>query len=197
MPPRVRKWNGGDGLFGNVGVEGGGIAQHANSNVGDDEQHSSAPSPSIQNVSGDFGTRQAERLLDWSMSNNLVTHGIFDQKNSEDILSHMEGEDLEGGNLGSSPNLTCVNIIETYLLPTAYGGAVGGASIIGNDAGGVGNMDRTLATAAVRDQYNFATTLTKHFTINSSYVHAVAAATRVMQKMKRLQSEFPSNPRTR
>lgn len=183
----LRKWNGGDGL--NIGLHG--IAQQdANSDLDDDERQ---PTSAIQNVSGDFGARQAERLLDWSMSNNLVTHGVFDQ-NSEDILSHMEGEDLEGGNLGSSPNLTCVNIIETYLLPTAYGGvggAVGGAGMAASGSVNVDNMDRTLATAAVHDQYNFAT-LTKHFTINSSYVHAVVDATRVMQKMKRFQSEFPS-----
>ena len=30
---------------------------------------------------------------------------------------------FEHEKLGSSPNLMCVNIIETYLLPTAYGGA--------------------------------------------------------------------------
>lgn len=131
------------------------------------------PDVSMQNIGGDYGARQAERLLDWSLSNGLVPRGVFDLPRES---SHMEKEDKLRGHLGVSPNLACVNIIETYLLPTAYGGAGGGGS----------NAD----TIILPDLGTHAT-LAKHFTINASYVHAVADATRVMKKMMRLQSEFP------
>lgn len=132
------------------------------------------PEFSMQYVGGDFGARQAERLLDWSLSNNLVPRGVFDLPRDS---SHMEKEDKLRGQLGVSPNLACVNIIETYLLPTAYGGAGGGNG---------GSAD----TIILPDLGSHAK-LAKHFTINASFVHAVADATRVMKKMIRLQSEFP------
>ncbi|KAL7537018.1 hypothetical protein ACHAXR_007541, partial [Thalassiosira sp. AJA248-18] len=182
----LRKWDNTNGMNGDDSIAAGvGDIALEGSNVEPDL-------PSIQNPSGDHGARQAERLLDWSLSNNLVPRGIFDHS---DDMSPMENEDKEGGNLGISPNLTCVNIIETYLLPTAYGG-VGGAT--GNSADttiGRGEsddiLDQTL-TSAIHDQHNYAT-LTKHFATNSSYVRAVVDATRVMKKMKQLQSEFPND----
>ncbi len=129
------------------------------------------------NIGGDYGARQAERLLDWSLTNNLVPRGVFDLPR---ITSHMEKEDkMRGQLLGVSPNLACVRIIETYLLPTAHGGAGGGS---GSSADTIILPD--LGTHA---------TLAKHFTINASYVHAVADATRVMKKMVWLQSEFPDH----
>lgn len=135
---------------------------------------------SMQDVGGDFGSRQAEKLLDWAISNNLVPYGIFDLPRD---ASHMEKEDKLRGHLGVSPNLPCVNIIETYLLPTAYGGAGGGGSSVGTSVHGddVSSPDENHAI------------LTKHFTINASFVRAIADATRVMKKMIRLQSDFPDN----
>ena len=79
--------------------------------------------------------------------------------------------------MGVSPNLACVNIIETYLLPTAYGGAGGG--------------NGCSADTIILPDLGTHATLAKHFTINASFVRAVADATRVMKKMIRLQSEFP------
>eukprot|EP00584_Thalassiosira_punctigera_P016355 CAMPEP_0172576154 /NCGR_PEP_ID=MMETSP1067-20121228/137578_1 /TAXON_ID=265564 ORGANISM="Thalassiosira punctigera, Strain Tpunct2005C2" /NCGR_SAMPLE_ID=MMETSP1067 /ASSEMBLY_ACC=CAM_ASM_000444 /LENGTH=1179 /DNA_ID=CAMNT_0013368817 /DNA_START=1300 /DNA_END=4836 /DNA_ORIENTATION=- len=143
--------------------------------------------PSAQKLSGDHGARQAERLLDWSISNGLANHGLFDSHPGE--VSHMEKEDKEGGHLGISPNLMCVNIMETYLLPTAYGGVGGwdgGYAAIGHVAGD-GRANGTRPAAG--DQHS--ATLLKHFTINSSYVRAVADTTRLMKKMKRLQADFP------
>ena len=41
-------------------------------------------------IGGDYGARQAERLLDWSLSNNLVPRGIFDLPRD---TCHMEKEE--------------------------------------------------------------------------------------------------------
>jgi len=59
-----------------------------------------------------------------------------------------------------------VNIIETYLLPTAYGGAGGGG---GGDGGGGDGASKDSEFAVIPDPRNYAK-LSKHFTINSSFV---------------------------
>jgi len=119
-----------------------------------------------QNVTGDHGARQAEHLLDWSISNSLVPHGLFNH--SPDISDVI------------SPNYTCVNIIETYLLPCAYGGIIGGIRQSDDNYSGLISYDN--------GQY---ATLTKHFAINASYNRAIVDATRVMMKMKNLHTRFP------
>jgi len=115
----------------------------------------------------------------------------------------MEREDKEGGFLGVSPNLTCVNMMETYLLPTAYGGMGGGSGSGGSGGEGIATATANRADddnesgdtqiiSTVRDHHQLpSATLTKHFTINSPYIRAVVDATRVMKKMKRLQSDRP------
>lgn len=128
---------------------------------------------SISSVGGDYGAHQAERLLDWSITHNLVPRGIFEHAEG---TAPMEGEPNTST---ISPNLTCVNIIETYLLPCAYGGIVGGSD---------SNLDQSMLL--VDDQRHYAT-LSKHFTINASFIQAVVNATRTMSKMKQLQTRFP------
>ncbi|KAL7549589.1 hypothetical protein ACHAWF_012854 [Thalassiosira exigua] len=161
----VRRWGDGD-------VEGTETASENGAPTSDNtDVKSSTP---VQNHGGDHGARMAERLLDWSLSNDLVQRGIFDY--TDDLTPYMDKEDKEGGNLAGSPNLTCVNMMDTFLIPTAYGGAGGGSA-----------MTSTLG----RDgQRNIATAM-KNITINSSYVQAVVDATRVMRKMRQMQAEFP------
>eukprot|EP00985_Skeletonema_marinoi_P007646 scaffold3384_cov122-Skeletonema_marinoi.AAC.4 len=118
----------------------------------------------LQQGGGDHGARQAERLLDWSIENKLIPHGIFDLSKEG---SYIKSADQH---LASSPNLTCANIVQTYLLPCEFGG-FGGSN----------------------DNYGFRNdaTLSKHFIANASYVRALADATRVMKKMKQLHSTNP------
>ena len=140
---------------------------------------------------GDYGARQAERLLDWAISMDLVRMGIFDSEASlNDPMS-------------SSPNSTCVNIMETYLLPMAYGGA-GGASY-----GALGSAASTDDAMDVvdsfddpgRDRHHHRTgggddnrvTLAKRRGIDTAHFRAVADATRVMKKMRRLHVEYPKH----
>lgn len=136
--------------------------------ISDRKEFSSSADSSFekQNVTGDHGARQAERLLDWSISNSLVPRGLFNH--SPDISDVI------------SPNYTCVNIIETYLLPCAYGGIIGG----------IRQSDDNYSDLISYDNGQYAT-LTKHFAINSSYNRAIVDATRVMMKMKNLHTRFP------
>ena len=137
---------------------------------------------SIQNLSGDYGAKQAEKLLDWSISNKLISCGLFDT--SADMATQQM--DKVWGKSGIiSPNLMCVNIIETYLLPTAYGGVGGGGGQIES------GMDQSTSTTTSSAGMSNIATLTKHFTINASYVQSVVDATRVLKKMKQLQGDFP------
>jgi len=179
----LRKWD-------KSNTDGGDSMGVVSDSIGSEESTKSddVAASSIHNLSGDHGAQQAELLLDWSLSNNLVPHGIFDH--SFDAKSHMGKEDKEGGNLGISPNLTFVNIIETYLLPTAYAGVGGGGGDDPTTAHGSDGYNKLETLRSIHDQRNFAT-LAKHFTINSSYIRAVVDATRVMKKMKQLQSDFP------
>ena len=124
------------------------------------------------NFSGDHGARQAEELLDWAISNNLVSRGAFESSMDQ---SRMVKEE----HLGLSPNLPFVNIIETYLLPTVYGGV--GNSIEESAREESLSMSR-------KNEYG---TALKHSAINSSYVRALADATRVVKKMKHTQSTYP------
>jgi len=150
--------------------------------------------------------------LDWTIANNLASRrGLFDVveqgaslpvgggPNNRDPPGRRRGG---GGRLVSdeedgarSPNLLLVNIIETYLLPTAYGGAGGGGG--GEDAFAHGNNGDNNISASNHHHLG-GTTLaraTKHHAVNSSYVRAVADASRAMNKMRRLQQqqEHPNN----
>ena len=124
-----------------------------------------------RNMSGDFGARQAELILDWATTtHNLIPRGIF---NLEGICSPLEYE-LEGYPM-QSPNMTCVNIIDTYLLPCGY-----------NGVGGYGYRSDLL----VEDNQRHYATLSKHYTTNPHYIKAVADATRVLNKMKGYHNQF-------
>ena len=124
-----------------------------------------------QQECGDHGARQAERLLDWSIANGLIPHGIF---NLSDEISYIKTDDK---NLATSPNLTCANIVQTYLLPCEFGGF--GSGIYQQHTHGESNGITNDAT------------LSKHFIANASYVRALADASRVMNKMKKLHSTYP------
>lgn len=121
-----------------------------------------------QKKGGDHGARQAERLLDWSIENNLIPHGIFDLSQGSYIKSSDQ-------HLANSPNLTCANIVQTYLLPCEFGGFGGTNELVHGNSYGITND----------------ATLSKHFIANASYVRALADATRVMKKMKQLHSTYP------
>ncbi|KAL7517793.1 hypothetical protein ACHAWX_002683 [Stephanocyclus meneghinianus] len=130
----------------------------------------------VQHMSGDYGARQAEILLDWSISYNLVPRGIFNQEGLCSPLDYDFSEDY-----GSSPNMTCVNIIDTYLLPCAYNG-VGGFNY--------SNQEQISLLVEESNQRHYAT-LSKHYTKNPRYIKAVVDATRIMKKMRELQANFP------
>ena len=74
-------------------------------------------------------------------------------------------------NLATSSNTICANIVQTYLLPCEFGG-FGGSNELVHD----GTNDAMLP---------------KHLIANASYVRALADATRVMNKMKRLHTTYP------
>ena len=155
--------------------------------------------------SGDHGAKQAELLLNWSISNNLIEHGLFNNDSivmsssysSSAVPQQQQQLLFEQEKLGSSPNLMCVNIIETYLLPTAYGGAGVSTSSSSSSShdGALDNDDNNnmgivteglFATDGSDNQYARSS---KHFTINPSYVRAVSDATRIMKQMKYLQTQ--------
>jgi len=123
----------------------------------------------IQQGGGDHGARQAERLLDWSIENNLIPHGIFDLSNEGSYIKTADQ------NVANSPNLTFANIVQTYLLPCEFGGFGGSNELVHGDSYGFTND----------------ATLPKHFIANASYVRALADATRVMKKMKHIHSTYP------
>ncbi len=133
------------------------------------EENQTNTEQQIQKGGGDHGARQAERLLDWSIKNNLIPHGIFDLSQEG---SYIRSSDQH---LASSPNLTCANIVQTYLLPCEFGGFGGSNELVHGDSYGFTND----------------ATLSKHFIANASYVRALADATRVMKKMKHLHSTYP------
>ena len=118
----------------------------------------------IPQSGGDHGARHAERLLDWSIENDLIPHGVFDLPKEGSYIKTTDEH------LANSPNLTLTNIIQTYLLPCEFGGFGGSDELLHGDS-------------------SYAT-LPKHFIANSSYVRALADATRVMNKMKRLHSKY-------
>ncbi|KAL9188124.1 hypothetical protein ACHAXT_006502 [Thalassiosira profunda] len=175
----LRRWE--DGNYGNSHLKGGG-ASGGGASLGvagaKGEEFPSDLSNSEPMMSGDYGAKQAERILDWALSHNLVSRGLFDNSADEDYipLNYIPREYREGGSLGLFPNLACVNIMDTYLLPTAYGGV--GGDTVGDESG---------SNAAINDH----ATLAKHFAVTPSYVRAVVDASRVMRKMKRLQTDFP------
>ena len=136
-------------------------------------------STSIQR-SGDYGARQAEILLDWSISHNLIPRGIF---NLEGICSPLEYHPNEEY-YGSSPNMTLAHIIDTYLLPCAYNGV--------GCFGGYSNEEQINLLVEEDNQRHYAT-LSKHYTKNPHYIKAVVDATRIMKKMRELQTSFPDH----
>ncbi|KAL3788273.1 hypothetical protein HJC23_011905 [Cyclotella cryptica] len=136
------------------------------------------PVSTVQNMTGDYGARQAEILLDWSISHNLVPRGIFNQEGVCSPLDYDFNEDY-----GNSPNMTCVNIIDTYLLPCAYNG-VGGFNY--------SNQEQINLLVGENEQRHYAT-LSKHYTKNPRYIKAVVDATRVVKKMRELQVNFPDH----
>jgi pentatricopeptide repeat protein len=123
----------------------------------------------IQQGGGDHGARQAERLLDWSIENNLIPHGIFDPPTEGSYIKTADQ------NVATSPNLTCANIVQTYLLPCEWGGFGGSNELVHGDSYGFTN------DAA----------LPKNLIANASYVRALADATRVIKKMKQLHATYP------
>ena len=149
-------------------------------------------------TSGDHGAKQAELLLNWSISNNLIEHGLFNNDSivmSSSYYPSIPNQQLfEHEKLGSSPNLMCVNIIETYLLPTAYGGAGVSSSSSLSDGAAVDDIlngvDSIMPGSGTFDDNQYARS-SKHFTINPSYVRAVSDATRIMKQMKFLQTKHP------
>lgn len=118
-----------------------------------------------QQGGGDHGARQAERLLDWSVQNNLAPHGVFDITNETSYIK------VADKNLATSSNTICANIVQTYLLPCEFGGFGGSNELVHE-----GTNDAMLP---------------KHLIANASYVRALADATRVMNKMKRLHTTYP------
>lgn len=167
----LRRWDG-DANNDGGGFGPGGVDAVDASHSWDGDS-SSDPSLGARNMAGDHGARQAERLLDLAVSCGLVPRGLFQYP---DDVSRMRGDEREREEqlAAVSPNLTFANIVETYLLPTAYGGAGAGAD---DDQSSGGNYAR----------------LSKHFAVTPSYVRAVADATRVMEKMKRVQSRYPGD----
>ena len=157
----LRQWDKHDNPD-NDAIDADSLAAHNEEKQINSEQH-------IQQGGGDHGARQAERLLDWSIENNLIPHGIFDLSKDG---SYIKSSDQH---LVTSPNLTCANIVQTYLLPCEFGGFGGSNELVHGDTYGFTND----------------ATLSKHFIANASYVRALADATRVMKKMKHLHSTYP------
>lgn len=129
--------------------------------------------------SGDYGARQAELLLDWAVSRDLVPRGIF---NLEGVCSPLEYDEDADEDYGNSPNMTLAHIIDTYLLPCAYNGV--------GCFGGYSNEEKINLLVHEDNQRHYAT-LSKHYTKNPHYIRAVVDATRIMKKMRRLQSSYP------
>ena len=157
----LRQWDKHDNIDNDV-IDVDGLTAHNEEKQTNAEQH-------IQQGGGDHGSRQAERLLDWSIENNLIPHGIFDLSKEG---SYIKSSDPH---LVASPNVTCANIVQTYLLPCEFGGFGGSNELVHGDSYGFTND----------------ATLSKHFIANASYVRALADATRVMKKMKHVQSTYP------
>ncbi|KAL3805973.1 hypothetical protein ACHAW5_006580 [Stephanodiscus triporus] len=104
----------------------------------------------------------------------------------------------ERSDLAQSGNSICVNIVETYLLPTAYGGA-GGAevraraadTIVVDDEDGDDDDCRRGSTSWGDDDR---VDLAKRRAIDySARVRAVADATRAMNKMRRMHADYPEH----
>lgn len=133
----------------------------------------------VAQKSGDYGARQAEVLLDWSITHNLVHREVF---NLEGIYSPLDfdlKEDLE-----SSPNMTFAQLIDAYLLPCAYNGV--------GRFGNYSNEDQINLLVNDDNQRHYAT-LSKHYTKHTNYINAVVDATRIMKKMRELHASFPDH----
>ncbi len=135
--------------------------------------------------------RRAKRLLDWAVSANLVPRVIFDPPNNDG--------DRTNDPTSRSPNSICVNIVETYLLPAAYGGA-GGVEVRARAADTIivddknddnDDHDRHGLTSWGDDDR---VALAKRRAIDySARVQAVADATRAMNKMRRMHIDYPEH----
>ena len=168
-----------------------------NNNIIDGGGNKDRLSTSEQLTAGNHGAIQAERLLNWSISNNLISHGIF--HNSHDDMSGRYDNAPDEKDMNLSPNIPLVNIIETYLLPIAYGGAG-----LGGSMGGTSDVDDNnpptepiWSTASARsnnknNNHNYARS-SKYNTITTSHISAVVDATRILKQMKLLHTQFPND----
>jgi pentatricopeptide repeat protein len=202
---RFKKWNcDGYSHHGGGAVEEDDRGNNSSSSSSSSSDFSDAPDTTTASItSGDYGARQAERLLDWALAMDLVPRGLFD--NCTSGPTHGDDEYINDP-MARSPNSTCVNIIETYLLPTAYGGAGGTTSsaastvaddIIVGDADVGDALDTGITSGAPHhgsnnNNSNNRVTLTKRRAIDPAHVQAVADAYRVMNKMKRLHTDYPN-----
>ena len=135
--------------------------------------------------------RWAKQLLDWAVSANLVPRVIFDPPNDDG--------DWTNDPTSRSPNSICVNIVETYLLPAAYGGAGGvevraraaDTIIVDDEDDDNDDHDRHGSTSWGDDDR---VALAKRRAIDySARVRAVADATRAMNKMRRMHIDYPEH----
>ena len=135
--------------------------------------------------------RRAKRLLDWAVSANLVPRVIFDPPNDDGYWTNDP--------TSRSPNSICVNIVETYLLPAAYGGAGGvevraraaDTIIVDDEDDDNDDHDRHRSTSWGDDDR---VALAKRRAIDYSvHVRAVADATRAMNKMRRMHINYPEH----
>jgi hypothetical protein len=101
--------------------------------------------------SGDHGALQVKLLLDWEMSDGLVLWGIFHMEGVYSPLDRNIDKDY-----GNSPNVICVNIIDTYLLPCAYNGVKGF---------NYSHQEQITLLVGDNDHRHYAT-LSKHYTKN-------------------------------
>jgi pentatricopeptide repeat protein len=105
-----------------------------------------------------------------------VTRGVFNLEGIQSPLDYDQDEDY-----GGSPNMTFAQIIDTYLLPCAFNGV--------GSFGNYSNEEQINLLVEENNQRHYAT-LSKHYAKNPFHIKAVVDATRVMQKMRDVQSAF-------
>ena len=158
---------------------------YSNANVGsggNDSSKSCNNDTRSQSIDGSYGAQQAEKLLNWSIHNNLISHDLFNNTHLNDVSSY----EME---LSKSPNLDMVNIIDTYLLDTSYHGVGGVGS--SSDDGSVSSSAGGAVLDSLDDNSYYRSS--KHFTITPSYIQSVINATRILKQMKILHSQYPQH----